>query len=395
MKKIILLIVSFVCFSLSVFAEDGKGWRFIFSDMDQHTDILMGFCPSYVLLGAGYDFNPTENTSELSFEVGGGYMQRRLWQNPENGTAYASTDWAKEEVNSFLTYDFAEVDLNLKYIQGFFGDVLQFKAGIDLRYEMALDNINAGKVTSYGPVNTLDGYLGPNYNGAVYPDLAGNHQFFGTAFDLELVLDMMEDTIVRNDGFKISLYAAYAPLALNNGLDGYADYYTLQFNAVGAVTLYEYRTAHHSWFSIVLIDRFNASWTDGSAVPVYAQELVSLGRRVRGYSKFSYNTEFTMVNNLDIRFSGPGFGVEWLRPRINLFFDIGLGAGDYFNMNGGSQSYTNGNVNLLMSTGAQFTVTLYDVLDLGCEIAYLIGNGEKFQDPGSRFVWTFTFFLDF
>lgn len=395
MKRFFLTILLAIILFAPLGAKEGTGWRFIFADLDQHPEILVGFCPSYVMLGAGYDFNPSSSSSELQVLVGGGYMQRRLWQDPVDGSTIHPS--VKSEVNDeAVTYDFAEVDFQLRFVQGFFDDMLTLQAGANLRYETNMDNLFVGKNSSYGMFHTLDYYLGKNYSGAVYPDLAGNHQFLGTSFDLEFQFNMMDDNIVYNQGVTVNLFASYAPRALNSALDGFADYYTLQLNAVGAVTLYELKSAGQTWLSIVLIDRFNVSWTDGSAVPVYAQESVSLGRRVRGYSKFSYNTQLTMVNNLDIRFAGPGLGLNWLRPRINVFFDIGYGAGSYFNtQKGASCEYTNGNFNLLMSTGAQFTITVADMIDLGYEIAYIIGNGSKLQDPGNRFVGAFTFFLDF
>ena len=299
MKKIltVLLIMIMVVSGLSAKPE----FRFIFADLDQHTEVIGGFLPTYVLIGMGADFKFLEgNTSELQVLVGGGYNQRMVFQNPENGKPFYT-----EPKGRGITYDVAQGDFFLRYDQGFLNDLLILRAGIETQYEANLDSWKKDKNAS------LDAQL-LDFNEAIYPDLDGNRQFLGTSLILRLTYDAMEDTLFTNDGILAYVEAKWAPLFLNNWLDGTADYYSLTANAVFSKTLYTLRNENNDWLSIVMIDRVNVNWTDGS-IPVNGQGPVSLGRKVRGYNTYSYNTQFSVVNNFDIRFAGPGIGIDGIR----------------------------------------------------------------------------------
>ena len=141
-------------------------------------------------------------------------------------------------------------------------------------------------------------------------------------------------------------------------------------------------------FSISLVDRFNVNWTSGDKVPVYAQKQGSLGRKVRGYASYSYNSELTIVNNLDLRFTSPALGVDGLYIRLNLFFDMGYGAGHFYNSEFRQNKF-------IASTGAQISFTIFDFIDLGYQVAWLLGDGYNFSKGDTSFSGSFTFFLDF
>ncbi len=181
----------------------------------------------------------------------------------------------------------------------------------------------------------------------------------------------------------------WAPLALNSALGGEADYYAASLNAVVGKTLYAlYDGADHQ-FSITLVNRTNLSWIDGEKVPVYAQRPFSLGRKMRGFNSATYNRQFTAVNNLDIRFAGPEPVINGIFPRVNVFFDAGVAMGNTLN------STVGGKADFLASTGAQATVSVFDFIDLGFEVAYLISGMNYVNGPASRVATSVTFFLDF
>ena len=156
---------------------------------------------------------------------------------------------------------------------------------------------------------------------------------------------------------------------------------------MAAKTVFAYSENGKDMFTITLVDRGNVNWTDGSMVPVWAQGPVSLGRKVRGFNTWTYNTQFTAVNIFDVRFAGPNLGVKGIFPSVILFYDIGYGCGKYFNT-----QISEGN--FLMSTGVQVTVSFFDFIDLGYQVAYLF-SGEKFSEGTKKVVASFTFFLDF
>lgn len=389
-RLIIVLIVLFLALS-SVYSSD---WHFWVKDMEQHPEILWGFLPTYLYGGVGYrGFELIEgSTTDIQLMAGAGYIQRKLFQDPESGE---SSQMPVE--GGPIIYDVVQVDWALKFVQGFFDspvepdeDLLSITLAYEGKFEAALDSMAAGKIRSnWGSTEVLSlaGYLGENYNSDIYPDLKGNHQFLGTNFNLGFELDLMKDDIERNDGVLLNLDIDWAPLALNRALDGEADFYSVVFNAVGAKTLYQYKTDSQHWFSIILVDRFNVNWTSGDKVPVYAQKQGSLGRKVRGYAPFSYNSELTVVNNFDIRFTSPALGVKGLYVRLILFFDMGYGAGHFYNTDILQSQF-------IASTGAQLCVTFFDFIDIGYQVAYLI-NGRNYASGDTPFTSKFVFFLDF
>lgn len=397
-KKLFLVIIAVLAVLSGAYASD---FKFVFGDLGQHAEILAGFSPSYLKAGAGYTGLSLidGHTTEIDFLVGAGYNQRKVWQDPETGEVWQDMNAGtslKEDVGPII-YDVLQSEWEIRFSQGFLDstvenkDLLTLSVGYNGRFEASGDSFRKGSWRENGlegktQILSLDEYLGTNnYQGDVYPDLRGNRQHLGTEFYLELKLDMMDDQKMYSNGFTASFEAEWGPGVLNSALDGKADYYSLTFNAVAAYTPFSFIEDGQHWFSITLIDRANINWTDGSEVPVYIQGPVSLGRKVRGYNTWTYNTQFTAVNNFDIRFAGPSWSDIF--PRVNLFLDVGYGCGDYFN------SDEEGN-NFLASTGIQMTVSFFDFIDLGYQISYLF-TGEKFTDGDANITTSFTFFLDF
>lgn len=386
MKKLIAALLLSLVIIVSV---SSAPIHFVFSSLRQHPDILWGFVPTYGVAGLGYTgLSLLEgNTTDFQLLAGGGYQNRIVWQDALNGTIW--------EVDPII-YDVAGADLSLRFVQGFFDspvddkDLLSLTVGYNIKYEAALDSMVKGKTKKLpyeNEVRSLEYYLGVNYEGAIYPDLNGNHMLLANELFVRLKLDMMHDDIFNNTGFVSYVEAAWGPKAINSSLDGYADYYSLTFNAVGSYTLCQVKSDKMNWFSITAIDRFNANYTSGTAIPKYVEYPTSLGRKVRGFNAYTYNSEFTVVNNFDIRIAGPEMGIHGLAPRVNLFFDLGYGCGKQYN----TDHYEN---NHLASAGAQFTVTFFDFIDLGYQISYLL-VGRKYTIGDNRLSTSVTFFLDF
>ena len=384
-KKIMVTAVVLLLAVTSVFAAP---LRFVFGDLGQHPEILMGFLPSYLLAGAGY--RPVEliegDVTEIQLLAGLGYNQRKVWQD------YLSGEVKKKDP---IVYDVLETDWILRFVQGFGDssvagkDLLTITAGYEGKLEFALDSMVKGQTRNNGiqsVIRSLDDRIG-TYDGDIYPDLRGNRTALGSVLALQLKYDEMDDRMTTTDGFVAKADLKWAPSFLNGALDGKADYYSLTLNAVAAKTVFAYSENGKDMFTITLVDRGNVNWTDGSMVPVWAQGPVSLGRKVRGFNTWTYNTQFTAVNNFDVRFAGPNLGVKGIFPRVNLFYDIGYGCGKYFNT-----QISEGN--FLMSTGVQVTVSFFDFIDLGYQVAYLF-SGEKFSEGTKKVVGSFTFFLDF
>ncbi len=395
MKKRLLVLLLVVCVAVtSVFGGD---WKFVFGDLDQHPEVLMGFLPSYFAGGVGYTgLSLIENdTTEFQLIAGGGYSQRKVWQNPVTGEPITANP---------LVYDVWRVEWQFKFLQGFGEswvpgkDLVTVTAGYEGRWEYNVDSFKVGEKRNNGgsyPILTIDNWFAQHSGNAdaIYPDMSlgdyGKRMMLGTTFMAGVKLNMMDDGMTYQQGFSANLVGRYAPLALNRSLGGEADFYTVTLNMQGAYTPYQLESSKgFNLFSITLVDRLYANWTDGTKVPVYAQSAGSLGRQVRGFNNWTYNSNFIVVNNFDLRFIGPEPFFNGVCPRINMFFDIGYGCGNYFNTKLKAD-------NLLMSTGVQFTVSVFDFIDLGYQLAYLIKGDNYVDGASSRLATTVTFFLDF
>ncbi len=387
MKKLVVFLLV-LALSFSLFAGDV---HFVFGDIKQHSDILAGFIPSYALLGVGYYLPPIieGNTTDLRLLVGEGYTQRLLWLDEDSGeNNFDNGVWDKSSALRFNVWD---NEVSLRFLQGFFRsnvgdkDLLTLTLSLNGRYERYY---SSSKFLFMNIKGNLDSIIAEDYSGAIYPELNGRKDFLGLEFGANLKLDMMEDTLHTNNGLLVKLDFKFGPSALNNLASGHAQYFALTLNAVGAKTLLNVTNeSGDSMFSVTVADRAYASYASGDAVPSFVSGPVSLGRNVRGFNTYTYATEFSVVNNFDVRLAGPDVGIKKVAPRINFFVDCGYGWGKVFN----TSRYEK---NFLASCGVQATVSFFDFIDLGYEVNYILVDRNKYTQPG-KVTTNVTFFLDF
>lgn len=405
MKKVLAFAVIALIALSCVFSGDVK---FVFGELSQHPEILFGFCPTLTTVGASYEgleFVEGDLT-QLQAIAGGGYAQLVLFQDPSTG---------KPLLYDQGVYDSIQFRWNLRMLQGFGDswvdgkDLVTVYVGYEGRFEKNVDSMAVGKERKRGyaddgltigksAIKGIDTWFMDHgtkrQSNSIFLDLAGGDTSFMNNLYVGARLNGMDDRMVSNEGILAELKLQFAPGFLNKK----ASYYSVTLNAVAGTTLYELKDAAtgRNSFSIVVLDRVNVNWTDGSKVPVYAQQPVSLGRKVRGFNTGSYNTNFTVVNNFDIRFAGPEPFVDGIFPRANIFFDMGYYAGDYLNteISASSMAEKYGLERFLCSTGVQLEMSFFDMFDLGLQVAYLV-NGSNLRDPGSRVITGATFFLDF
>jgi hypothetical protein len=366
MKKrllITMLVASLVTGTL--FAGD---FSFKFGSLAQHPDYLGGVIPTYLNLGAGYNgYTVLEgNTTELQFYQGAGFTQRVLYQDSTTGAPVAAGT-AAQTSNLFS----ADSKINVK--QGFLeDDCLTANVGIKVAYEKLYET-DSSIVSS-----------------TVYPDLANATNWYNWLIG-SVKYDKMVDNIFTQDGYSAEFTATYAPSITNSTSDFYSAILDLQY----AKTLYTLQSSRdgQNILSLVLVDRLFTSYTDGDKVPTSYQSKVALGNQVRGFAGYTYNTNFNIVNNLDLRvstFEITEYPVVFL-PRFNLFVDAGYAAGEYFN----SSTTIDSSDKFIMSSGLQATLDIGDMVDLGYQIAYLIqGENLSTSDTGNL-VSSVTFFLMF
>lgn len=409
MKKALTIVLVLALALCSVFAGD---FKFLFTELDQHPEILAGFLPTLTAIGVGYNgLDLVEgDLTQVQFTVGGGYTQRVLFQDPTNGEPL---------IFNQLIYDDIQLRWNLKFLQGFGDswvegkDLVTAYIGYEGRYEKAVDSMKTGesrlrgyattdpKTTGPTEITSMNDWFGSfgttNVGNTIYPDLnKADYTSFINNFYIGAKLNLMDDQMVSNEGMT-------AEVKLQGAWGKQAKYYTATVNLVAGTTLLEIANKKGmNLFSVVLIGRANATYTDGPAVPIYASRPVSLGRKVRGIDTNSYNTNFSAVANIDLRLAGPEFLMDGVFPRLNLFLDFGYHAGNYLNTghNGVAAASAQamaekyGLQQFLCTTGFQLEMCFFDFIDLGFQLSYLI-NGENLKNPQHKFITGATFFLDF
>jgi hypothetical protein len=351
------------------FSASAADFSYLFGDLGQHADIGGGLVPTFVTMGTTYtglELFPEQKT-EVVLLAGGGYTQRRVWQDPVS-TLFDST--------KSYTFDTFQLVWNAYLEQGFGvfeateSDLLTAYIGYEGRYEANVDPFSATPIIAGEKRTNVFADL---TNGLVYPDLKGNHMFLSNVLVAGVRFDAMQEILGPQTGFVGDLSLRFSPRFLNSILDGEADYLATTLNVVGTYPVYAMKDEEGlNFLSVTLVNRINVDYVFGSQVPVFAQEEVSLGRKVRGFAPLTYNTRFSLVNNFDVRINGPEPILAGVFPQLTFFLDMGVHAGKYFNSTGKA-------ANFIASTGAQFTINILDSVDFGYYVAYLL-QGQNYYE---------------
>ncbi len=396
-----------------VFASSAKDFSFFLNGIDQHPEILGGFLPTGSGVGVNYDgFSLIPgNLTRIRVKAGAGYLQRQIFQNPADGSFLESK---YEKIGIFDEFHFT---WSAEFSQGFGNSWVDGKdyftayAGYEGKYERFHDSliilpggggfpkkddykIYLGEKSKGQPDSIsafMERYGTTRSSQIVYPDLAEDSNYTSTIY-AGMRLNALRDTWTTSDGAEVNLKVQAAPDFMNKT----SSYFVAEASVVAAHTVFESkqrRNALLNKFSVVVIDRLNMTFIGGDSVPVFASHVNSLGRKMRGVDNNSYNTSFTYVNNLDVRFSSPEPFIHGIFARLNLFLDIGYGAGEILNTTKKGMP-TLGQVSLLASTGGQLELDIFDTIDLGLQVAYLM-HGENLRNRDDNVVVSATFFLDF
>ena len=386
MKKKSIVLFFLILFLLPTFLF-ASPWSYLYEGVEGHPEILGGILPTYTLMGASYEgWSFLENReTQLQLLLGLGYTQRKIWQNPDTGAPLTDDP---------LLYDVVRTNWSVRLNQSLDGkNRISPYIGYEGTFEyylnsMVQDSSRQNGTTSHTVESIATWFSSYTADSPYYPDIKGaGTTMLGTTLVAGLSYNGMKNTLVTSDGFSSDLSFRYAPTVLNSLLDGTASFYSINSISTYAKTLYTLKDPKDlNIYSIVLSDKVNLNWTDGNAVPLYLQGPVSLGRRMRGFDAWTYNTQFSAVNSLDLHFSGPEPLFAGLFPQMNFFIDVGYGLGNYFN-----SSVPSGGV-LLASTGIQLAVAIFDYLDLGYQLAYLI-TGHNYENYNGTIVGSVTLHL--
>lgn len=353
MKKIVLLLT--ICIMLASPLAAGE-FGFVLDEFGTNNDIGVGFLPTFLTAGAkytGFQFIDGQK-SDLLFIGGGGYTQRQVWRDSTGAQVDALTE-DERKFNVITGAWKVLLEQGLLWSNATYSDLITITVGYQGRYEQYVEN-QGGASSEF-------------FDHSFYPEsdqLLANELVFGAR--METVISQK----VSKRGLDVEFMATYAPQWLLNDLVGGSsvDYLNLSLIIDGYFPLYEQR--NESWMNILSLfvaDRVRLDYIEGEAVPVYAQKKSSLGDKMRGFEAYSYTNSFSIVNNLDLRLSGPEVMTMGLFPRAAVFVDLGYYTGHLPN----TDVKVDGS--LLMSTGAELAFSLFDFLNLGVRGNYaLVGD---------------------
>jgi hypothetical protein len=221
---------------------------------------------------------------------------------------------------------------------------------------------------------------------ALLPDKEGgllNTLQAGVAYD-DLLFDAKHKT---KSGFSAEATAEWGPGFLFNAIVGNADFLRLNAMARGFIPLYDVAPDRAgNLFSVYAGDYISVDYAlgfNGAPIPLFVRQTfggrdqnTGLGHSVRGVDTAGYDTNFKVVNNLEVRANLPALYFSGLVPGIVVFFD----AGYYAQVGEGLPEPVP--AGFIASTGAGVYIDLFDLASLALYFDYRL---DKANADGSQF----------
>ncbi len=284
----------------------------------------------------------------LENDFGGGYQANVFFRNP-NGTPLVGTDAGTE---------FPQVELV---------DDLGLKQGLLWNPELGRNLLEAFAFYRLHFDYNLTGGGTPLIFDSSFPDrveILSNSILLGADYDTT-VQDKVHKTW---DGLYAEATGEWGPGFLFNSI-GNANYYRLNLTAHGFRTLYTSSQPNgRNLFSVYAGDFFAADYAGGSSIPIYIQQTIGgryprygVADAVRGFEPGAYDTQLKVVNNLELRVTGPAVIWPSFLPGAYVFFDTGYYDG-YFGDPGNTPGGMIGSVGIGLFA---------DLLDLANATVYL------------------------
>ena len=378
MKK---LIFSALILLLTVSAAFAGDFSFAFEDARFHSDLFFGFAPVYVRAGVdytGFEFIDGQRT-DLYVIGGGALISSNIWTDiyghPFEQSGIDNTTESFKDYNSYSKW---QGDFSLKLKQGFIQEPDREKALLAAYGKYAIhftsphENWGGGE-DSYFLIGSPDAY--PDYAGTMTNVLQAGFE-----------VDRLDKGDVYK-GFNIDGSVKWAPLWLANEVYGRSSFVNLNLTAKGYYPLLDLKRKNSELelIGIYLADRAQVDYTTGEAIPQFYQESPSLGSKMRGFESNSMGTEFTVVNNFDVRFYGTEF-IDNTNPVLNLFFDAGYYAGNYFNTDFSKPG------EFICSTGFEIALNIIDFAQVGYLFGFpLVGTNMQEKMPLGEIIFQYKF----
>jgi hypothetical protein len=343
-----------------------------FEDARFHSDYLAGFAPLYWRLGIDYSgLELIDGQKTNLFVIGGGALiSSKIWANavgePLTPSAADNTTAAFDDLNSYSKW---QADFSLKLKQG----LVQEASREDKKALFAVYGKYGFHFTS--PHENIDGSQSTFLSGssAAYPDNAGTvSNIIAAGFEV----DRLDKGDVFN-GFNMDGSVTLGPSWLLNTVQGTTDFVSVNLTAKGYLSLLDLKQENSelALIGVYLADRVRADYTTGTAIPQFYQEDPAAGTKMRGFESNSLGTEFSIVNNFEMRVYGTEF-IDNINPVIIAFFDAGFYSGNYYNT-----AYPGSGV--LCSTGFQIALNIIDFAQIGYSFEFPL-YGTNMQEASMQ-----------
>ncbi len=383
MKKIIFLLIITIIAGTSSFAGD---FSFAFEDARFHSDLLFGFAPVYVRAGVdytGWEFIEDQRT-DFYIIGGGALISSDIWTegdgipiDAEGGIGMETSDPSFDDYNSYSKW---QGDFSLKLKQGFIQEPNREKAFLAGYAKYAAHFTSPHENWGGG-----EGSIFLSGSEQAYPDKNGT---FTNVLQAGVEMDRLDIGDVY-DGFWADCSVKWAPSWLANTILGTSSFVNVNLTVEGYYSLLDLKRKNSELelLGIYLADRVQVDYTTGSAIPQFYQESPALGTKMRGFESNSMGTEFTAVNNFDVRFYGIEF-IDNTNPLINLFFDMGYFAGRYFN----TEYRDSDNGEFVCSTGFEVALNIIDFAQVGYIFGFpLVGTNLQEETMQSTIMFQYKF----
>lgn len=200
-------------------------------------------------------------------------------------------------------------------------------------------------------------------------------------------------------GYAGELSFEYAPSAL--AFTSGTDFYRASANFEGYLPLWTAGERDIDAWSLYAAGYIAGDWAGGSKIPLYVltsfggrQTRDGIGKSVRGFQNWGYESTLKAEASFDLRLVGPGlFGVAGIRPMFYVFGDAGYFAGLYDCPSVGDKD------GFLMSAGGGFALNVFNFAYFGLRAGYKFPIDDPlyyiYFPSGQQFFWGFTFLLHF
>ncbi len=383
--RIILFLLVFIVFLLPLFAQEGtpakeNPWRF---KVEGLRVLWWGAVPTGADVSLTYKgFNIIEGVyTKLFFKLGGGYEEKTLYRNVD-GTPYTGSSDNRE-----IKYRSPNVQWETAFIQGILpnpelGDNLLesfifYRGRYDYNY--------------YLDTETVTPFIFDQ--NSLFTDQSG---LFANSFMAGLSYNNKTSSKHQTiNGVYAEISAEWGPLWLGNNIFGNTDYFRINSQAKGFLTVFDLNPEREkNIFSVYLGDYISADYASGSSIPIYVMQSFGgrklrkgLGGAVRGFEKRGWDTNIKVMNNLELRINCPAVYFASCIPTLFVYFDSGY----YYSYSHTNEPY-NTEGGFLCSIGSGIAINVFGVEHLRLSFDFPV-YGERLD--GNSYYMDIAFGLHF